>query len=288
MDDVLLSNDTKRKIEALAQHPPHGLLLAGPRGAGKKYLSRRLAAHILGCSLERLDNYPYLFIAQSLKDSIGIDSVRELQAFLRLKTTGEQTVRRIALIYDAHVLTTEAQNALLKNLEEPPADTVIVLTTNHAHALLPTVLSRMHQVVVKPPTLAQAKDYFSSLSDARAIEKAYLLSGGNVGLLYALLHDNNGHEMLEYISKAKTLLQQSAYERLAHADDIVKLGKSLPELLFALKQIAKAGMKQSALSHNTAGTRRWHAILEQVHMSELLLQKNVNTKLVVTDMLANL
>ncbi len=72
--------------------------------------------------------------------SIGIQDVKKFQEKLYLKPIKSE--KKACIIQDAHLLTSEAQNALLKILEEPPADTLIILTTDSLYSLLPTICSR--------------------------------------------------------------------------------------------------------------------------------------------------
>lgn len=90
-----------------------------------------------------LTQRPDFFILET-ETTIGIDAVRELQKKISLKAWGE--FPKISLIKDAHNLTIEAQNAFLKTLEEPPAQTVIILETPQRDLLLPTILSRCLQI----------------------------------------------------------------------------------------------------------------------------------------------
>jgi len=76
--------------------------------------------------------------------SIGIEEVRKLQKQLLLKPY--QSPKKALIIYDAHLITREAQNALLKTLEEPPADTLIYLVSEREEAFLPTILSRCYLI----------------------------------------------------------------------------------------------------------------------------------------------
>ena len=73
--------------------------------------------------------------------SIGIEEVRQIQHFLSRKPT--QSDHNTVVIYQAHLLTIPAQNALLKTLEEPPGNSQIYLVTDFPDQLLPTVLSRV-------------------------------------------------------------------------------------------------------------------------------------------------
>ncbi len=94
------------------------------------------------------------------KESIGIDEVRAVQKFLFQKPTVSS--KRMAVICPADVMTDEAQSALLKMIEEPPKDALIVLVAKGVDSLLPTITSRVH--VVYFPALGQKKeegDFFS-------------------------------------------------------------------------------------------------------------------------------
>lgn len=73
----------------------------------------------------------------------GISDIRDFRRELSMTPLGK---KRVGIIEHIELLTTEAQNALLKTLEEPPPATYIIGTTNNPEALLPTILSRMHVV----------------------------------------------------------------------------------------------------------------------------------------------
>ncbi len=118
---------------------PHAILVAGPAGGGRTLLARRAAAvYCLGEDApERLGGCPN-FIALA-GASVGVRQVRELMAVTAAQAFNGG--RRAFLLADAHKMAQQSQNALLKTLEEPPADTLILLTGNES-GLLPTVRSR--------------------------------------------------------------------------------------------------------------------------------------------------
>ncbi len=94
---------------------------------------------------EGIDQFDITVLARDTSDkkatqSIGIEDVKQMQKKLFLKPIKSKT--KAVIIEEAHLLTPEAQNALLKVLEEPPAHTIILLNTNSKEALLPTILSR--------------------------------------------------------------------------------------------------------------------------------------------------
>src|SRR5947209_282810 len=130
MPGLLLHAKTAEATERFLTQPAHALLIQGQFGAGKVTLARHIAARVLGVSDQELSNYPYIKIVSPVHKSISIEAVRGLHEFMRLKTTGRAEIRRVVIVEDAHNLTTEAQNAFLKLLEEPPSDTVIILTAS--------------------------------------------------------------------------------------------------------------------------------------------------------------
>jgi len=81
-----------------------------------------------------------VILIQAEGKSIGIDKIRELKEWLSLKPS--KGTRKTAVIFEASEMTVEAQNSLLKTLEEPPLGTIIILTAPNKQSLLPTIVSR--------------------------------------------------------------------------------------------------------------------------------------------------
>jgi DNA polymerase III gamma/tau subunit len=92
-----------------------------------------------------IENSPDFFCL--LGETIGIEEVRQLQKWLILKPFQEEI--KVALIKEAQALTPEAQNALLKTLEEPPAKSRLILTVPEESLLLLTVVSRCRIIALK-------------------------------------------------------------------------------------------------------------------------------------------
>lgn len=97
------------------------------------------------CAKQAIDRFDITLIEKDQsekapKQSIGIEEVKQMQKKIFFKPIKSST--KAVIIEDAHLLTPEAQNALLKVLEEPPANTVIILGADSKEALLPTIRSR--------------------------------------------------------------------------------------------------------------------------------------------------
>jgi DNA polymerase-3 subunit delta' len=155
----------------------HGLLVQGPAGVGKGRFASALAAALLctgrgdrleacgacpECHLSRAGTHPDVHWVRPLEDkkSIGVDQVRE--ACERLAMTSMRRGYRIAIVEPADWMTTPAQNALLKTLEEPAPRTVIVLVTARPSTLLATLRSRCQRVEIARPGQSTALDWLGA------------------------------------------------------------------------------------------------------------------------------
>ena len=136
---------------------PHALLLVGPSGLGKWVFARRLAAALLcttpatdgdacgrcrGCHWFQVGSHPDFSVVRPAEDGkvIKVDQIRELRDFLGL--TAQYGGRKIALLEPADRLNLNAANSLLKTLEEPPGDSLLLLVTSQPARLPATVRSR--------------------------------------------------------------------------------------------------------------------------------------------------
>ena len=111
---------TLSQVDAFVRMPSHALILSGPKGIGKLTLATSISETLLD-----LDNQPnqavYLKVIRPEDEkAISIDIVRELEHFLSLKVPNKNRINRILIIDNSQLLSVQAQNALLKTVEEPP------------------------------------------------------------------------------------------------------------------------------------------------------------------------
>ncbi|MBA3724580.1 MAG: hypothetical protein H0W89_06900 [Candidatus Levybacteria bacterium] len=104
------------------------------------------------CTKQQIDKFDITLIekdtsAKTSTQSIGIEEVKNMQKKIFFKPIKSET--KAVIIEDAQLLTTEAQNALLKVLEEPPAHTIIILGSDSKEVLLPTILSRCQLIALE-------------------------------------------------------------------------------------------------------------------------------------------
>lgn len=288
-DELVLHEVVARALQRLERRPAHAVLIVGPPGSGKAVLARTLAARLLQIPTQQLETYPYLTVVAPIDGkAIPIESIRDLQHFLSLKIPGGKAIARIVVIEDAHLLTTEAQNALLKTLEEPPADTVIILTATGVEALLPTIRSRVRTLQALPPSPELLKEYFKTRGFAAAqVDKALMLGGGLPGLAHALLTDQTGHPLYEATLQARTLLQASAYERLALVDGLSKQKQQSQYMVFILGEMARMALLRSTDATSKAALR-WQKILKAAYEAQRQLRTNAQPKLILINLMLEL
>jgi DNA polymerase-3 subunit delta' len=286
---LILHDTTRQAVAQFTANPSHAVLIAGPDGSGKNALAEHIATTLLGIEADKLATYPHFLRVEPEGTSISIEKIRDLQHFLQLKTIGSQPLRRALIVEHANALTTEAQNAYLKLLEEPPADTLMILTVNSPRALLPTILSRVQTITVHTPTEAQLQPLLAgSGKDETTLRQAYFLSGGLPGLLSALLEGNEAHPLIPSVGTAKEILQKQPFERLGLVAALSKQKETAAAVLDALDRIATTALDGAAAKGDTARLKQWHGIRKQTLSARQALARSANAKLTLSNLFLHL
>ncbi|MDK9705825.1 MAG: DNA polymerase III subunit delta' [Desulforhopalus sp.] len=142
----------------LAGRVPHAYLFRGPDGVGKRLFAQGVAAAINcrervgaaacgrcpSCSKFRSGNHPDFLVIRPVKGVIKIEQIRQLSK--ELSYPPFESATRIVVLEDVHTMRREAANSLLKTLEEPPADNLLILTAESSQEILATLISRCQVV----------------------------------------------------------------------------------------------------------------------------------------------
>ena len=221
------------------ERPPHALLLVGSGGIGKTTLALDLAAGLLcrdpdpsarpcracpGCRKVEHGNHPDLhrLTPDGAGEQIRLVQVQRLSADLSLLPMEGRW--RVAIIEAAHRLNPDAQNALLKTLEEPVGFACIILAADDPAALLPTVVSRAARLRLGPVPVADIAALLverGSLDASRATAVARA-SGGRPGLALSLAADPDAVLAADRLSRQLLdLTHADRRRRLALVSDLL-------------------------------------------------------------------
>lgn len=285
MTQLVLHPQTSKQLQVYASSPSHALLIVGPSGSGKLSIAIDLAEKALELETGQFESYPYKSHIQPEegKTSISIEAVRQLEQFLALKVPTQKATNRVVIIEDAHWLTTEAQNAILKTLEEPPAGVLLLLTTASEQALLPTIRSRAQSLHVAKPTSEGLKAHFGSKYSDDEIKQAYAVSGGLPGLMQALLSDEE-HPLTAATAMARRLLSATTYERLLIVDELAKQKQLAQDTAFILQQMARLSLQ----TVTGQGAAKWQRILKASYEAAEQLKQSAQPKLCLTNLMLNM
>lgn len=254
----------------------HSYLFSGPRGTGKTTMAR-IFAKAINC-LDRASNSAEPcnkcanckainenafidLIEIDAASNRGIDEIRNLKEAIRFAPS-QKNGYKIYIIDEAHMLTKDACNALLKTLEEPPQNTIFILATTDAHKMLPTILSRVQKFDFKPLSYAELKQkilfiteqekvkidekvvnqiILQAMGGARDAESILgkLISSGNKDINLEFASDILGHNSyFEAYNLLEILSQNNLYESIRHIHKLYNEGYAIDQLILNLLAIS--------------------------------------------------
>jgi len=226
----------------------HAYLFVGSRGTGKTSMAKMLAACmncIHGPTIEpcgQCESCVSIASATSLDviemdaaSNNSVDDIRELRESVQFAPVSGRS--KVYILDEAHMLSSQAWNAFLKTLEEPPPDTIFVLATTEAQKVLPTVVDRCHRFDFARPTVEQIATVVTRVATAEEIE----IAPDAVALLAR-------HATGSFRDALGTLEQLVTYTGTSVATDdvLAVLGVADSELLFDALDAVAAGDARAA------------------------------------------
>ncbi len=272
--NLLLNPKTKTEFNNFVLNTPHALICVSPLGTGKRTIIQELSTTVLG---NRSVGRMYLIEPLEDKKSIGIEQIRELKLNLRLKSLEP----RVVFIPDAGQMTPEAQNSILKILENPPENTHIFLTVNNLYEILETIQSRSIIWRINAPSKDLIINYYKGQFTDSSLQKSVSLSGGRMGLLNSMLNDDNDHTLLQAIETAKDILAENSFERLCRLDTLIKDLSWMNSIIEGLELACFAALEHSAKMNNVVSVKAWKSRVKNIEQARQELEQGLLPKLVL-------
>lgn len=307
-----IGNETvKKRISDLisSSRLPHAIILEGEEGIGKRTLAREIASALV-CRAE--NDKPCYKCSQCVKAQKGIHpDIYEYSAPGGANSFHIETVRdvikdvyispneadyKIYILANAHCMNANAQNAILKVLEEPPSYAVFILTVNNRAMLLETVLSRAVTVTVNGVDPAQGADYIvaqNPKTDYNVAYNALCAFGGNIGRATDSIEGGYLQKITDIVNGiASGIAANDEYELLKTLSVLGSNRQDIAAVLGMLKTVFRDALAggtplsgQSETVSMLVGKFTRQRIFELFNASQSLIEmanKNANGALMIT------
>lgn len=271
---------------------PHALIIEGEEGIGKKTLAKDIACALVcrgndkpcgecsQCKKAIGAIHPDIseYIPAGTANSFHVDTVRNIinDAYVQ----PNEADYKIYILANAHCMNQNAQNALLKILEEPPKYVVFILTTNSKSALLSTVLSRSVCVSLEGVDIERAANYITSHCenvDYNTAKKTVETFNGNIGKAIDSLQDSKTSELVDVCNKiCKALATSNEYEMMTLCSVFQKDRQGVVFACDLLKSIFRDALFVGESSEHISGQEESAALLKS-SLSRQSLIKLINT-----------
>lgn len=277
---------------------PHAFIIEGDEGTGKKtlcsYMSKSLVCEgkevpcglCKQCHLADISSHPdIIFISpKEGKKGISVNQIRE-DVIPQSITAKQMSRRKVFVITPANRMNEQAQNALLKVLEEPPKDVVFILVTESRTALLDTVISRCITFSLTAPSFEEGFAFLKNRYDAEKVRTALKESENNIGKALILLAGNKENTLLKQAEDFLDLfLENREYELLKLLNSAFKDRTNADEFLNNLETAIYLRARKSLDSQ--ADLVRLNRLYDNIFDYKQLLKTNINLSLLATSIVS--
>ena len=326
LDDIVGQKNAKRSIKnAIAsKRVAHAYLFCGPDGVGKS-IAASIFASTLNCQEKGLDpcgrcpscikwnadNHPDIIHFGASKhlgsrQSISVDEIRNLQIDMNKKPYEDG--KKVYIIHDADKMTEQAQNALLKILEEPPEHTVIILLTYNMYSLLSTIVSRCQVIKFIRASEKEIENYLINKKGVQDKEARFIaaFSDGIMKKALDYLIDDNFKKVRDEVIKLSSKLYKNDKLNVLSAIDYFLDNKDRIDNIFEImisffrdiivlkecndsKLLINLDMEEIIIAESHKYTaKNLYNILTSIKKASENIKRNINYQLIIETMLLNI
>jgi len=267
----------------------HAYLFSGLDALGKKEIALEFAQLI---NKQKKDSPDIIIIKPEL--SIGISQIEDMQKRLFLKPFSAPY--KIAIIDEAEKMTTHAQNCLLKTLEEPRGQTIIILISSRPETLLETIISRVQSLKFYPLSKKEMKDFLKEKAPNTELEKLIFISEGRPGRAISFLKDSQKmSDLWKMFNNIESIIESDIGFRFKYINDFLNKENSEEFLniflkYFRLVLLSKtSGMEIDDKFKNNFSIQKIQEIIKLgERINFLIIKTNINRKLALETLFLNL
>ncbi len=262
----------------------HSYIISGDYGLGKKTIANYFAKSILcshtppcgvcqSCSsIDNKNNSDIIYVAPTTKKSLGVNDIRN-EVIQKLHLKPYEHDYKIFIIDKCETMTIQAQNSLLKSIEEPPSYAIFLLLTENINNFLSTIVSRCITLKVKPVPTSDVFHHLINSTDVTEDTAKFLsfYSEGNIGVALDLINDDNfktsRDKIIDYALSVADL-------NLVHTLKLVKSFDIFKDDIFKYLNILVSFYRDAIVFKETANEQ---FISNKDKMSLVISQSNLHT-----------
>lgn len=285
----ILGNEKNKQIlekSVVLNKTSHSYIFWGTEGIGKKIIAKEFAKMLLcigenkycnkckSCIEFDSNNNPDFLLIEPNEGKVRIEQVREMQRKIAEKPIISN--KKVYIINDVDTMTTEAQNCLLKTLEEPPEYAIIILICSNENTLLSTIKSRCTRMYFEPISREEMANYFET--NEIAISKNIIeLSQGSIGKAIKL---NEHQDLYENVEKVLIELKnKDLIDIVQMSEEIYKTKEEISYILEYMNTLALELSKRDI---------KYIKCIEIIEETKKRLKANSNYDMCIDNMLFNI
>lgn len=288
---------SRLKSDISSNNLSHAYLFSGPSGIGKQMIAKAFAKSLLVLStkeeeqkvLQQIDNNTYAdYIEIPFSEKIiDIELIRELIKKINISSS---TNKKVLFLENIERMNPSSANAFLKVLEEPPKNTIILMSTVSNSLILETIVSRVRLIKIAPPNREISVSFLKEKFPERSVSEInefFDISLERIGKAYSLLSGSEkANKHLKFKDELSSLIENGdIYDRFSFVENLLAKKDSAKENIRIFYEVLTYLMRENLIHGDEEKKRLGVKILSKISGDGILLKRNVNAKLLLQNIM---